>query len=144
MSLDKRLKEITQTLVIANLERSHPKYGSTEDALEAIKQAFIDEGWSTPVNKEDLINFGTEENPVMIHKDSLPFSDSDGGSIDIPKDLRMTGPEWLARFEKEFEKTFREDDDPDLKYNFKDITYLDDFGVVDILNIARRAAGVDE
>lgn len=100
MELDKKLGNIIYEL---NVEPE-----DCDAIVEQIKQAFVEAGWSTPVNQDDLINFGTEENPVMIHKDSLPFSPSEGGGyIDIPKDLRMTGPEWLARFEKELKHDTR-------------------------------------
>ena len=72
--LDKRLKEITQTLVAQNLERHWPKHGTTGDAIEAIKQAFIDEGWS--------------QNPTWNEV--------------ILASQKMTGPEWMARFRDEF------------------------------------------
>jgi hypothetical protein len=140
MSLDKRLKELLDeeiNIPIREGEGVDPKsyFGiDTDELAETIKQAFIDEGWNTPANSGGIINFGTEDNPVLIHKDSLPFSDSGGGYIDIPKDLRMTGPERLARFEKELM-----DAGDGTTRNVK-VTY----GREEIIEAARRAAGVDE
>jgi hypothetical protein len=139
MSLDKRLKELLDeeiNIPIREGEGVDPKsyFGiDTDELAETIKQAFIDEGWNTPANSGGIINFGTEDNPVLIHKDSLPFSDSGGGYIDIPKDLRMTGPEWLARFEKELPK-------------LPNGEIIDDRGLLEtnlVIKAARRASGVD-
>ena len=129
MSLDKKIENILRPAreMLEIESREWTLIGTTE----AIKQAFIAEGWSTPVNKDDLINFGTDENPVMIHKNSLPFSPFEGGGyIDTPKDLRMTGSEWLARSTKELSDLERPS--------------VDTFKVVDVKGALRRAAGVDE
>lgn len=103
--LDDKLKQIWEEEIESSIQYGEgvgAKYYGIErdDVFAQIKQAFADEGYSTPVDKDGIINFGTEEHPVLIHKDSLPFSpESGGGYIDIPKDLRLTGQEWAKSLE---------------------------------------------
>lgn len=56
----------------------------------------------------------------------------------------LTGQEFCKRFEKEFEALIRQNDPGDAKYTLDDITYLDDFSANDILEAAKRAAGLQD
>lgn len=105
--LDKKLERCI-TKAIANYgdpESFTPVKELCNDTTEEIKQAFIDEGWNRPFDDSGIINFGTAENPILIHKDSPIFSQENGGWVGIPEEndgtVLMTGQEWYDKFEKE-------------------------------------------
>ena len=84
MSLDKRLEELLKDYLRDNLDNWGHKGEDVESYLRGqqpnytksvIKQAFIDEGWY--------------HSPLVTHQ----MSRIESGEL-------MTGPEWLARFEK--------------------------------------------
>lgn len=136
--LDKKLLEVAERIREGGMNAAW-NYDLEED-LRAIKQAFIDDGWidtgisktvkdqinlytreeweakaikdgwNKPFDNEGIINFGTKEQPIMIHKDSLPFTsfNESAGFVEIPEGhngrVLMTGQEWHDRFEKELSK----------------------------------------
>ena len=114
MSLDKRLNEIKHF--------DCPGHAATPDCYEAIKQAFIDEGWMKP------------QVTTYTNGYSHPITPNDGDLIPAYDNIRMTGPEYLARFEKEY---------PLIVHQL--VLYREDYWKAeDVMKAAKRAAGVDE
>lgn len=115
MSLEEKLKEIV-------LE----DYGvvDADYAVAQIISVFREEGWLE-------LSSVTPETQAAIANITL------GNYV-------LTGQEWLERFTKEFETALREGDPEGATYKIEDITYLDDFGATDILDIAKRASNLEK
>lgn len=114
--LDKRLEEIVQ-----RCDYSNNMVDPISDPIEAIKNAFIDEGWQKP-NAFDQVAFTT------IYKD--------GKTTIVPSqpDL-MTGQEWYDRFQEKLYKEFPNIDKPGYtSHLFRD----------QAIAAARRASGIKE
>lgn len=109
----------------------HGRRNEQDRVINEIDAAYREAGWLTPSSIETLNNADIQ--PVRV-ADYV----GNGNFVD-----RMTGQEWYERFEKEFEAMIRQDDPEDANYTLDDITYLDDFGANDILEAAKRAAGLD-
>ena len=90
MSLDKRLKELrVPTSIRYDVDgtsevKSWVHLGKS--SIEAIKQAFIDEGWVQVPQVEVVTRYEAGKKPEVYMVNGKEV---------------MTGPEWLARFEKE-------------------------------------------
>lgn len=131
--LDKRLEEILE-LAQSYIDDEGVQARARDVAIPAIKQAFIDDGWNKPYDNEGIINFGTEEQPILIHKDSLPFTpfDENAGFVEMPEghngQVLMTGQEWAERFAKSL---------PDIDSNKSKYTIYQD-----AIEAAKKASGI--
>jgi hypothetical protein len=120
MSLDKKLKDL-------DIEFLHGVPVRLPDsAIEAIKQAFIDEGWQEP-NEFGQVAYTTQ----LV----------DGVVNIVPEQANlMTGPEWLARFEKNLTAM-----PCDQKYVLDGgETIVETHSMSHVELAARRAAGVED
>ena len=98
MSLDKRLKDLCENYVDDKVDFS--------GYVEAIKQAFIDEGWiQSPRNTYQPRTVNVEQVGEKLYvvsgMDEVTTYDGKKISLSPAQPERLTGPEWLARFEKE-------------------------------------------
>ena len=115
-TLDEKLKEL-----LIDISELPDDFISDSD-VEAIKQAFIDEGWMKP------------QVTTYTNGYSHPITPNDGDLIPAYDNIRMTGPEYLARFEKEY---------PLIVHQL--VLYREDYWKAeDVMKAAKRAAGVDE
>jgi len=155
--LDKKLRETVVSIQGGAIGSNRDQ--STSAWAEAIKQAFKDAGYGRKVSLRTKIRLLTSEGykdyediwtpqvlvPRNVLHKSLDAYDKNFVEVELLNEGEplMTGQEFYNKFEKYFSDRIDETVESGAKYTLDDITYLDDFSAKDILDVTKKAAGIE-